>query len=264
MKNQFNIKNFYNNGFVIRKIENLNNLKRIENETIITVMKFLSIKKQPNLFLENLHQFIDYEQINPLRIEVYKTLNKKKWFREFYYNLAKKTIQEIVGDELAMQTNVNFSFQLPKDSTSKLSIHADTLSGESKFQVVLWVPLMNVSKTSSMYILNKKESIKNINNLKKFQFDGMEKIYRNNKKKFKFLNIKKNYFLLFSPNLLHGNVINEEQTTRISMNCRFKNLLSPYNNKKIHFGKRMGYFYSPLRIKPATKFSLDFKFPNEF
>ena len=147
MKNQFNIKNFYNNGFVIRKIENLSNLKRIENETIITVMKFLSIKKQPNLFLENLHQFIDYEQINPLRIEVYKTLNKKKWFREFYYNLAKKTIQEIVGDELAMQTNVNFSFQLPKDSTSKLSIHADTLSGESKFQVVLWVPLMNVSKT---------------------------------------------------------------------------------------------------------------------
>ena len=33
----------------------------------------------------------------------------------------------------------------------------------------------------------------------------------------------------FSPILLHGNTINETDTTRVSMNCRFKSLLSPYN-----------------------------------
>ncbi|MDA9956146.1 hypothetical protein N9D06_01785 [Candidatus Pelagibacter sp.] len=264
MKNTNHSKSFYTNGYIIGKIENLNYFQKIEKEISKIVLKFLNLKKKPYFLLENLHKYIDYEQINLLRVEVYKQLNQKKWFREIYFSLAKKTIQDIVGDELAMQSNVNFSFQLPNDSTSQLSIHADSLSGESMFQVVLWIPLMQVSKTSSMYVLSKDESIKNIKNLKKFQHHGMEKIYHSCKKKIKFLTIKKKQFLLFSPNLLHGNVINKEKITRISMNCRFKNLFSPYNNNQKHFGKRLGYFYSPLKIKPVTQFSLDFKIPNEF
>ena len=264
MKNTNSLKSFYTNGYIVGKIENLNCFKKIEKEISKIILKFLNLKKKPYFFLENLHKYLDYEQINSLRIEVYKQLNQKKWFREIYFNLAKKTIQDIVGDELAMQSNVNFSFQLPNDSTSQLSIHADSLSGESMFQAVLWIPLMKVSKTSSMYVLSKDESIRNIKNLKKFQHYGMEKIYQSCKKKVKFLSIKKKQFLLFSPNLLHGNVINKEKITRISMNCRFKNLFSPINNNKKHFGKRLGYFYRPLKIKPVTQFSLDFKIPNEF
>jgi sporadic carbohydrate cluster 2OG-Fe(II) oxygenase len=254
---------FYKNGYIIGNIENLNWFKKIENEITKITLKFLKKKKKPNFFLENLHKYISYEKINQLRVNVYKQLNKKKWLREAYFNLAKNSIINVAGDELAMQNNINFSFQLPNDRTSQLSMHADSLSGESQFQIVLWVPFMNVQKTSSMYVLNKKESITNIKNLKKFQNYGMHKIYLNNKKKIKFLTIKKNQFLLFSPNLLHGNVINQEKSTRISMNSRFKNLFSPYNNKS-HFGKRLGYFYSPLNIKPVTRFSLDFQIPNEF
>ena len=262
MKNIDFSKAFYKKGFIIGNIENLNFLKKIENEIIKITLKFLNDKRK-NFFLENLHKYIEYEKINSLRVNVYKQLNQKKWFRDAYFNLAKNSIENIVGDELVMQNNINFSFQLPNDHTSQLSMHADSLSGESVFQIVLWVPLMNVKNTNSMYILNKKESIENIKNLKKYQSQGMYKIYLNNKKKIKFLTVKKNQFLLFSPNLLHGNVINKENTTRISMNCRFKSLFSPYS-KKNHFGKRLGYFYSPLNIKPATQFSLDFEIPNEF
>ena len=43
-----------------------------------------------------------------------------------------------------MQSKINFSIQIPHDKNSKLEMHADSLSGESKFQVVLWVPLVNV------------------------------------------------------------------------------------------------------------------------
>jgi sporadic carbohydrate cluster 2OG-Fe(II) oxygenase len=254
---------FYEKGYIISEIEHPSSFKRIENEIPKITLNFLTTEKKPLLFLENLHRYVDYEKINSLRVYVYKKLNQKKWFREAYFNLAKNTIKNIVGDELAMQNNINFSFQLPNDRTSQLSMHADSLSGESMFQVVLWVPLMDVQKTSSMYVLSKKESIQNIKNLKKFNKQGMHKIYINNKKKINFLSLKKNQFLLFSPNLLHGNVINQERSTRVSMNCRFKNLFSPYN-KKNHFGKRLGYFYSPLNIKPATQFSLDFQIPYEF
>jgi sporadic carbohydrate cluster 2OG-Fe(II) oxygenase len=254
---------FYKKGYIISDIEHPKYFHKIEKEIIKITLKFLNIKKKPPFFLENLHKYINYEKINSLRVNIYKQLNKKKWFREAYFSLAKNSIKNIVGDELVMQNYVNFSFQLPNDQTSQLSMHADSLSGESIFQVVLWVPLMDVKKTSSMYILNKKDSLENISNLYKFKSQGMHKIYTNNKKKIKFLSVKKNQFLLFSPNLLHGNIINEEKSSRVSMNCRFKNLFSPYS-KKNHFGKRIGYFYSPLNIKPITKFSLDFQIPNEF
>ena len=155
-------KKFYNDGFIFGKIENLNSFRIIEEEVSNIIQKFLKLEKKPLKLLENLHNFVNYSQINSLRVEIYKKLNLKSWFREVYFSLAQDSIKAIVGDELAMQTNVNFSIQLPKDSSSQLSIHADSLSGESKFQVVLWVPFMNVSKTSSMYIINKKESIQNI------------------------------------------------------------------------------------------------------
>ena len=112
---------------------------------------------------------------------------------------------------------------MPKDTSSKLEMHADSLSGESKFQAVLWVPLVNVYKTKSMYIFNKKFSQKTIKNLKNYKYKGMSTIYSNNKNKKKFIALKKGQFLLFSPNLLHGNVKNMTSETRISMNTRFKN-----------------------------------------
>ena len=263
MKNiNFN-KIFYKKGYIISRIENLNNFKKIENQITKIILKFLNIKKKPYFFLENLHKYISNKEINQLRVNVYKQLNQKKWFREAYFSLAKNSIKNIVGSELAMQNNINFSFQLPNDRNSQLSLHTDSLSGESIFQIVLWVPLMNVHRSNSMYVMSKEDSIDGINNIKKFSDRGISKILNKNKN-VKFLNIKKKHFLIFSPNLLHGNIVNTTKITRISMNARFKNLFSPYNKDKNFFAKRIGYFYNPISMKPVTKFSLEFKIPDEF
>ena len=114
-----------------------------------------------------------------------------------------------------------------------------------------------------MYIFDKKLSINEINKMEKYKYSGMNLIYNRNKNKKKFLKIKKGEYLIFSPNLLHGNITNTTNETRISMNSRFKNLFSNYA-EKTKFGKRIGYFYKPLKIKPATEFSLNFNIPNEF
>ena len=63
--------------------------------------------------------------------------------------------------------------------------------------------------------------------------------------------------------MLHGNVKNMTSETRISMNTRFKNLFSTYGEKS-QIGKRIGYFYIPFKVKPITKFALEFDIPNEF
>ena len=71
--------------------------------------------------------------------------------------------------------------------------------------------------------------------------------------------IKINYgnYLFFNQSLPHGNIVNKTKETRISINCRFKGLFTPYAEKKL------GKFFSPLKIRPASQIGLDYKFPGE-
>ena len=66
--------------------------------------------------------------------------------------------------------------------------------------------------------------------------------------------------MIFSPNILHGNTKNLTKDTRISLNIRFKGLFTPYNNIEGN-DRKLGYFYQPLNIKPASIVGLNFKLP---
>ena len=57
-----------------------------------------------------------------------------------------------------MQRKINLSIQFPKDDSSLLPIHSDVWSGCSPYEIVLWIPLVSVSKTKSMFILNKNKN----------------------------------------------------------------------------------------------------------
>ena len=155
-----------------------------------------------------------------------------------------------------MQKKINLSIQCPNDTSSTLPIHADTWDGDSPFELVVWLPLVNCFKTKAMYILPRKENksfekIYKKNSKKKFD------IYKSLKKKLKWINIEFGEVLIFNLCLPHGNVVNKEQETRWSMNCRFKNLFSPYADKKL------GEFFNPINLKPITKIGLNYKFPDE-
>ena len=75
-------------------------------------------------------------------------------------------------------------------------------------------------------------------------------------KDLKFLKINYGQALIFNQALPHGNRINQELATRWSFNCRFKGLFTPYGDKKL------GEFFQPLSIKPATKVGMKYKLPN--
>ena len=74
----------------------------------------------------------------------------------------------------------------------------------------------------------------------------------------KWLKLSKGEGLLFSPNCLHGNVVNKEKNTRWSINVRYKNLFSPYN--KIQNEKNITSFYKPYSMKGVTQFNLKYNF----
>ena len=65
---------------------------------------------------------------------------------------------------------------------------------------------------------------------------------------------KVNFYYLIK-HLPHGNIINVEKQTRISVNCRFKSIFSPYENKKI------AEYFSPISLRAMTEIANKFETP---
>ena len=152
-----------------------------------------------------------------------------------------------------MQQKINLSIQLPKDSSSLLPLHSDTWSGDSPFETVVWLPLVDCYKTKTMYIIppNKMSFVNNKLN-KNISTDIL---FSKIKKHVKWIDIKYGQMLIFNQNLPHGNIVNKEKETRWSFNCRFKSIFAPYGDKKI------GEFFEPITLKPASKIGMIYKYP---
>ncbi len=246
-------KNIYDdylkNGYLIYDIKDKNEFEKIDNSLKKAISNELAVntKRIDDLFLNNFHKHISNKKINSFRINIINKIAKNKNFRKNYYFISKEILDLIVGNELVMQKNINLSIQLPKDKNSLLSIHSDTLSGDSSFEVVAWVPFVDCYKSKSMYILGPQDS-KNLH--KKMKTNNLnlshKKIFNLVKNKVRFIKIKKGQVLIFNQNLFHGNIVNSTLETRWSMNCRFKSLFSPYKNKLF------AEFFEPINTKPAT------------
>ena len=87
----------------------------------------------------------------------------------------------IVGNELVMQKKINLSIQVPQDDSSLLALHSDVWSGDSPYEVVIWIPLVNCYKTKSMYIL-KSSKYKKFEKKFKFYQKNSETIFQHIKK----------------------------------------------------------------------------------
>ena len=132
-----------------------------------------------------------------------------------------------------MQKKINLSSQLPKDNSSLLNIHADTWSGDSPFETVVWLPLVNCFKTKSMYILPKPKYKIFEKKFKSKKLRNSSKLFNSIKEDVVFLKINYGEGLLFNQCLPHGNIVNKTNETRWTMNCRFKGVFTHYGDKKI-------------------------------
>jgi sporadic carbohydrate cluster 2OG-Fe(II) oxygenase len=240
---------YLKNGYIILPVANKKAFKEIEN-IFRNVTKSLKLNQNFNrkIFLNDTHKYVDIKNLNNFRLKIIKKINNGLDLKELYYEICKPYINSIVGNELAIQKNINLSIQFPNDDSSLLDVHSDTWAGDSSFEVVVWLPLVDCFKTKSMYILSKRDTKKyseiilnknnNLDNLKMF------KLIKN---KIKWLNVKKGNILIFNQNLIHGNHVNLEKDTRWSMNCRFKSIFTPYSEKAI------GEYFEPITLRPASK-----------
>lgn len=242
-------RSFLKNGYFIFDIKNKKSLKYLEG----TIQKYLYQQTKKNFNLNSAHRHIPKNKLNSYRLNIINKINNDKIFDYNYFKLSEEILNDIIGDEIVMQNEISLSIQLPKDNSSLLAIHADSWSGNSPYEVVVWVPLVNVYKTKSMFIL-RNDKLKKFNSLMKKKIDPI-KMFNKFKKDFEFLDIKFGQALIFNQNLPHGNVVNKTNETRWSLNCRFKSLFSPYNYKKF------GEVFKPVSIKPATMLGLNYEYP---
>ncbi len=256
-KISINSKNYIKNGFLVLDIKDKKKLLNFRSNITLYLKKILKNRKINNYsddtILNEFHKYFKKSEINDLRVRVYNYLNSLKSFKENYYDFCKDYLNEIVGNELVMQQKINLSIQLPNDKSSLLPIHSDTWSGDSPFETVVWMPMVNCYKSKSMYII-KPEKINLVNSLLKNNM-STDKLFLKIKKHVNWINIKYGQVLIFNQNLPHGNIVNKEKETRWSFNCRFKSLFSPYGDKKL------GEFFEPIEIKPASKIGMIYKYP---
>jgi sporadic carbohydrate cluster 2OG-Fe(II) oxygenase len=248
---------FLEHGYVILPVENTAGLDRIRETTAMLASKQLRIPMPAasGSFLDDLADHVSVDKLNDLRLAIIAGLNDQTWLRATYFSLARNALRTLVGNELAMQRRINLSIQLPQDASSLLPVHADVWSGDSPFEVVVWLPLVDCRATKSMYILEPERNAEIQADIANFKDKGAESLYEAIETDVRFLEIAYGNVLVFSQNLLHGNIVNQEPQTRWSMNCRFKSLFSPYADKKL------GEFFDPITLRAATRLGLDYQLP---
>ena len=248
-KNKF----FLNKGYIISKVENISSLKYISSLIVKTANK--QIKENIFLDLNKIHKKISIEELNNFRLNLINKINKDKFLRYHYFNIAREALYILAGNELMMQKNINLSIQFPNDNSSLLPIHSDVWSGDSPYEINLWIPLVNCYKTKSMYILEQKDYPSFKKDMERKNYSSSEDIFKLVKNKIKWLTVNYGQFLIFNQGLPHGNVINAENESRWSMNCRFKSFFSPYGDKKI------GEFFLPITTRAMSEIGMNFEYP---
>ena len=210
-------------GLSINKMASMINVDRITN-VVMDVLSNASPKYIDKL--ENLHNFFNPDDINPLRINSYAKLNKIRGIHDLLWEIAGDEISNIVGPDVLVQNKLNLSIQMPNDSCSVLPIHSDCWSADSPYQINLWIPLTDCEATSSMFIIDYERTKIGIQDLYKnlsnpsFNLEAMIKSSD-------FIKVNYGEYLLFNPGLLHGNVVNRTNRTRVSVNIRYKSANSP-------------------------------------
>lgn len=247
---------FEKTGYVVVPIADKNAFQSIQNVFFELISKSVQSKKTDlDFYLNHIHEFLPADTLNEFRLSIIHGLNSVGSFREWYYRIAKPYLDILVGNELAMQRRVNLSIQYPDDESSLLPVHADTWSGDSPFEIVVWVPLVDCFGTKAMFILPPEpaqsldkafEEIKNCDSEKIFQFI---------EKDIEWIKIEKGQVLIFNQTLPHGNRVNVEKETRWSMNCRFKGVFTPYADKKL------GEFFEPITVRPLSRIAMNYELP---
>jgi len=207
------------------------------------------------LDLPILHSKLPISSVNAIRMAAFKHLNASPGLYDSVLDkIAGFQLRAILGPDLLVQTKLNLSIQLPGDKGSQLDLHSDCWSGDTPFQVNLFIPLTSCFDSNSMFLLSEEKSMNCIRLLNENPL--LDKtVLSSFVTKADFLVISKGGAIIFNPGLIHGNVPNKTSQTRVSINVRFKNAFSP-DASALHVSRAAGPYYRKFRLSEWTELAL--------
>ena len=248
---------YLSQGHIIRPVADAEALQWMQAQFVRLVGETLGtqLNGTADEVLNHIHRQVPVAELNTFRLKIIRGFNAIEEFRQMYFRVARPYLETLVGNELAMQLRVNLSIQFPGDDSSLLPVHADTWSGDSPFEVVVWLPLVDCYRTKAMYILPPVAAAELNQQFVDRAGNSSEDLYQSMQDEVKWLEVRYGEVLVFDQALPHGNRVNEESETRWSINCRFKGVFTPYGDKKI------GEFFEPITLRAASQTGMAYRLP---
>lgn len=251
------VERFLKDGYVIVPLGDPEFLVRLRKRLFNTATTMGAVTGSPteDEFFDHTGKYLAEQRLNEVRVKLISTMAEDQSLRPEIYHSLRKSLHWIVGNELAMQRAVNLSIQLPNDSSSLLPVHSDVWSGNSPYEIVAWIPLVDCYRTKSMFLLDRSNSDAVYANFPEYSKLSAEEFYQKVDRDLEWLEVPRGHAVIFSHVIVHGNRVNAEKTARWTMNVRFKSLLSPY------WSKEVGESFLPITVRPITRIGYAYRTP---
>ena len=206
--------------------------------------------------LSLLHTCLDIARVNDARLHLYHQLNNKFDWKPCILECVGSVLFELIGADIMLQTRINVSIQLPNDHSSVLPMHSDCVSGDSPWQLNIWLPLTPSIQHNSMFLYSQADTldyIKCIKSSNSNHFSDPETSL--NSQRF-WVEASESDVLIFNPAVLHGNSLNTTPYTRVSLNVRVKSLFAP-DALNDNPDRKACTYYQPYKISDNTAFAMN-------
>ena len=202
-------------------------------------------------FFNNFHKYeIRGPSLNTMRMELIRYCSDQLGSNRMVFDAFQDSLTRLLGPDVVVQKTTNLVIQQPGDP-DRVAIHRDAPLN-SPFEIVVWLPLVDVYGTKSMWVLNRDNSHEGLTMLGASEA-GYEDISKFAEGKGEILLVPFGHGCMFWPGLVHGVDVNAEHETRWAINIRYKNLFAPAG------AKGQAEFFEVLQLSPLTRIALEYE-----
>lgn len=202
-------------------------------------------------FLNNFHKRELWgTPLNDFRISMVSYLSEQMDVGKSVFNSFSESLTELLGPDVVVQKTTNLVIQQPGDP-NQVPTHRDSPLN-SPFEIVVWLPLVDIYGTKGMYVLDRDQSKVALELLQDPE-TGYEQYAAYAEKEGEMLELSFGQAFLFWPGLVHAVGINTEQETRWALNIRYKNLFSPTG------AKGQAEFFKVLHLSPLARMAMEYE-----
>lgn len=176
--------------------------------------------------LDDLHKVLTVSDINDYRLRCIKKLNEIDSInKRLLLDPLPGFVTSLIGPDQLIQKNVNLVIQRPLDIDNS-ELHRD-YPGNSEFEIVIWMPMVDCPSDMSMYVLDFNRSVDIAKRIKNSPEGGLSALHETVKNHGVFVPVDFGEALVFMTPLFHGSKINQNERTRVSFNFRLRGLFHP-------------------------------------